>query len=124
NGGAGTIYLKSSVQEYGDLIIDNNGLGGVTQLPENNYTFNRLEILNSSYFYLPETLTANEIKVSNSSTLEAKTTATINVVNQLIIDSSSLIGPDQLFININAGDLLLQSGSKIEANTYIYVSKL
>jgi len=26
NGGAGTIYLKSSSQEYGDLIIDNNNL--------------------------------------------------------------------------------------------------
>jgi len=124
NGGPGTIYLKSSAQENGDLIIDNNGLGGATQLPEKNYTFNQLEILNSSYFYLPESLTANEIKVSNSSTLEAKTTTTINVVNQLIIDSSSLIGPDRIFLNIKGGDLFFQSGSKIKANLNIDANNL
>ena len=42
-GGAGTIYLKSSSQDYGDLIVDNNNLSGAeTPLPAGTYTFDNV----------------------------------------------------------------------------------
>src|SRR3989339_2202277 len=50
-GGAGTIYMKSETQSYGDLIIDNNNLSGTqTYLPEINYQFDDITVKNKALF--------------------------------------------------------------------------
>jgi len=118
-GGAGTIFLKSPLQEYGDLIIDNNNSEGITQLEENNYSFDNLEVLNSAHFYLPENLSINNIEINNSAILESFVTATIDGVQFVMTNESSLIGPDQIFLTVNANILSIQSASKIAANVNI-----
>jgi len=117
-GGAGTIFLKSPLQEYGDLIINNNNSEGITQLEENNYIFDSLEVLNSAHFYLPENLNVNDIEVNNA-ILESFVTATIDGVQFLMTDESSLLGSDQIFLTINTNTLSIQSTSKIIANVNI-----
>jgi len=118
SGGAGTIFLKSPTQTSGDLIIDNNNFSGVTQLAE-NYTFDNLEVLNSSHLYLSENLIVTNLEVGNNSTLAALDTATINANQFLISQNSSLFGPSQIFVTINSENLSLQSESKIIANVEI-----
>ncbi len=44
NGGAGTIYLKSSTAEYGDLILDNNGISTTRTTPIPGILLARLEV--------------------------------------------------------------------------------
>jgi len=59
-GGAGTIYLKSSTQTYGDLIIDNNGNSGKYTYTLGNYTFDNLTIQNEGGLHIQagESITA------------------------------------------------------------------
>jgi len=125
NGGAGTIFLKSSTQEYGDLIIDSKGEGGATILMDNEYVFDSLEVLNSAHLYLPENLTAGSLNVENGSVLEFASTTTISVVNNFSINSnSSLVGLKEAFLNIIGGNLEIRSGSKINANIRVDAENL
>ena len=116
-GGAGTVFIKSSGQEFGDLTINNNNcLGNFTRL-ENNLIFNKLQILNSARLYLSENLTAANIEVKNNSFLESQSAATITAVNQFNIDlDSSLIILPEIFLTLNASDLLVQQNSSLLGN--------
>jgi hypothetical protein len=122
-GGPGTIFLKSPTQTFGDLTIDNNNFDGATQFAE-NYIFDNLKVLNSSHLYLPENLTATNLEVGNSSILEVLNTATINANQFLISENSSLLGPSQIFITINSDNFSLQSESKIITNVEINAGDL
>ena len=53
-GGAGTIYIKSSDQDHGELQIDNNNyLAESTRLPEDSYTFDAVDIRNQGILEIP-----------------------------------------------------------------------
>ncbi len=123
-GGAGTVFLKSSTQGPGDLIIDNNHSEGLTQLTENNYTFDNFKILNSAHFYLPENLTVTNIDVKNNSILETVSASTIDATQFVITEESSLVGPNQVFLIVNANILSIQSESEIVANVNINTGNL
>ena len=116
-GGAGTVFIKSSAQEYGDIIIDNNNSEGVTELLEDCYTFANLKVLNSVHLYLPESLTAANIEVKNNSVLEIQTTSTFIALEQFeISSSSSLITPAQVFLTIDAPHLAVRQTSRLIGN--------
>jgi len=118
SGGAGTIFLKSPSQEHGDLIIDNNNSDGATQLAE-NYTFDNLEVLNSSHLYLPENLTVSDLEIQNNSILESASASNIDAIQLVIADGSSLVGPNQVFVTINADNFSIRTESKIMVNVEI-----
>jgi len=114
SGGAGTIFVKSSTQEYGDLIINNNNhSGAITFLSEGDNTFGNLKLINGAYLILTASLNVfNSPQIENGVTLEFEDSATIST-NNLILKEVSLIGKPKLFLNINVSDFSLQSSKLI-----------
>lgn len=114
SGGAGTIFVKSSTQEYGDLIIDNNNYSGATTfLDETDNTFDNLKLINGAYLILTASLNVfDSSQIENGVTLEFEGNATIST-NNLILKDVSLIGKQKLFLTINVNDFLLQSSKLI-----------
>ncbi|MFH1745534.1 MAG: immunoglobulin domain-containing protein [Planctomycetota bacterium] len=96
NGGAGTIYTKTSAQTYGNVLYDNGGISGVwTPLTETDpFTYT---IANGAIVYPTEALTVSGIHVASGGTL------------------THLSGDDSFYLNVQ-GDVTIDAGGAIQAN--------
>ena len=127
NGGTGTIFLKSSSESGGDLVIRSGEVptGATTSFKKLETALERLEILNLSHVYIEDTLnnfTANEIYIDNS-ILETEGEVTINST-QIFSYKSSLVVPSQVYVNINGGNIFLNDDSSFNGNFNIISDSL
>ncbi|MFC2062238.1 DUF11 domain-containing protein, partial [Elusimicrobiota bacterium] len=51
-GGAGTIYLKDVDSNIEELVIDNNGISGVTPFVDGNYNLQEIKVSKKGYLYV------------------------------------------------------------------------
>jgi len=123
--GAGTIFLKSVDQEYGDLIVKGNDISGTTYLYGENNTFNELEISDSSLLYFSGILSAQDIRIINNAIMESLSTSTITAGKNIVLDlNAQLIAPSEKFLTISAEDILIQRQSIIKANIIANIDNL
>ncbi|MFH0762527.1 MAG: PxKF domain-containing protein [Candidatus Omnitrophota bacterium] len=118
-GGAGTIFIKSSNQRVGDLIIDNNNNSGVTtQATETEYNFDNLKILNKASAILPGNITSSNIILRNGAALGTLNN-NLKIISGLIsIESSSKL-QGNLAITVN--NLTIDSTSILSADARGYL---
>ena len=90
---AGTIYLKAANQNYGTLIVDNNGVStGATTLISNNVTYNGTSNL----------FNFNIINISRLGQLEINFSVTLNLTNTILrTDSGSVNNARLIFLGNN-----------------------
>ena len=90
-GAPGTVYKKASAQTYGDLIIDNNNLGGsdsrlFPQTPIGSLTFDNVTLQNSGAIYLnASSATTTTLTLSNNGYYEARNSTRLNYTNLNIV---------------------------------------
>ena len=119
DGGAGTVYLKSGSQTYGDLILDNDAkaLTTITNFPNGTYTFDSVAIKNNTYFQV----TAGTILTTSAATFTAS-----NIIDNIaggsfsctgacnpIITSSIILNGTFTFdtLTVNSGGIVSHSGN-------------
>lgn len=120
--GAGTTYLKSASQTYGNLILDNNNKGGSNELifgrtPLATFTMDSLTIRNSASMYLiASSATATSLTLSGNGHYEVKSQTTLNYST---LDWSSGILTDSdgvLAVLTQNQDLTIPTSSKLIFN--------
>jgi hypothetical protein len=88
-GAPGTIFLKSSADVYGTLIVDAQNRVGVFTPLEDNSHFDDVRILNGTLLYINNNLTIeNLLRIDNGSTLQINGTI---MARQLQIANNSLL---------------------------------
>jgi len=108
--GAGTVFLKSSGQNVGDLIIDNNNCKGITSLSEADNTFDNVQIVNEVHLNLSDGLNVtNSLQIENGVILEVEERTAISVNNFTLKSDSKLLGN----FNITANNFIIDSDSSI-----------
>ncbi|MCL5775042.1 MAG: DUF2341 domain-containing protein, partial [Patescibacteria group bacterium] len=120
--GAGTTYLKSASQTYGDLILDNNNKGGSNELifgrtPLATFTMDSLTIRNSASLYLiASSATATSLTLSGNGHYEVRSQTALNY-STLDWPSGILTDSDGVLAVLTQNqDLTIPTSSKITFN--------
>ncbi len=122
-GSGGTIYKKSFSQTYGDLIIDNNSIGGsderlIAQTPLSSFIMDSLTLRNSGSAYLiASSATATTISLASNGLYNAKILTRLNYTTisaasaSMVLDSGGTMPlmdenqditiPTNLTLNVN-----------------------
>ena len=118
NGASGTIYKKAFSQQYGDLIVNNNGTdGAITPLKHSN-SYNIIEIDGFAKAEIEDlcVIGTNDLTVNDNSVLILNSTLE---TNDLTINNLSIITHESIS---NGFNLLIQNNMIIDASSSIDVS--
>jgi len=128
NGGAGTIFMKSTSQNYGDLLIDNNNNEGVTSIVDGTYTFDSVAVKNKAKLEISsgDSITSTEFDIQNGEvTNEGKVSITnFNVESggisyhnggSLVTDNLQIGNGSTFYLNtgLSANNLAILSGGML-----------
>jgi hypothetical protein len=118
NGGAGTVYLKSSGQEHGDLVVNNNNMKTTNATPittSDGTVFNSVEVEGGAVINMTGGFTSEHDVVVNDSQLtlmnsQLVTGAAMTVSGDLTLDNSGLSVTDRLMVS---GEIALRNESTL-----------
>jgi uncharacterized protein DUF11 len=120
-GAAGTFFTKSSIQDHGDLVVDNNDqYGAVTLLPDGTYDLDTVTVTGYAILDLSENTVLNttDLLTENGGTF-SHDTGTLNVTN------TSIGGVIYIHSDLTiADDIVIPTGGILYLNASLTVPNL